>query len=81
MPLVLYRKVVILGYRSIVGSRSWGKHRRFVTRGGALLRERDPGRMVAPLDWECRARIERMEEEGRVVVVCGGLQEVGARKG
>lgn len=84
MPLVRYRKVVILGYRSVGESPPWGEHGRTAAlwpeearcRGNATK-----GGMVASLEWRCRARIERILEESLgVVIVCGGLQEAEYRR-
>lgn len=66
MPLVRYRKVVILGYRSVGESPPWEKHGRTTTlwpeearcRGNATV-----GGMVVSLERGCRARVQRMEEE------------------
>lgn len=66
MPLVRYRKVVILGYRSVGESPPRGERGRTAAlwpeearcRGNATQRG-----MVASLERGCRARTERMEEE------------------
>lgn len=64
MPLVRYRKVVILGYRSVGESRSWAEHgctAAFWPEEAHCRGYATQGEMVASLEPACRARIERLE--------------------